>query len=118
MRFCLRRLPQCLPPFSCFVLFYQFVRPQFLLEAELAVVKGDHFSVLSKYTIAVAVAREAGMMIETAIANERAGRYFFSMNNHETGRQFMIQAFRSYREWGCVLKLEHLKKEYGEIEET
>ena len=89
---------------------------QFLLEAELAVVKGDHFSVLSKYTIAVAIAEKAGMLIELAIANERAARYFLSRNDHETGRPFMIQAFRSYHEWGCVLKLEQLKQEYGVME--
>ncbi|KAL7570248.1 hypothetical protein ACA910_020671 [Epithemia clementina (nom. ined.)] len=90
-----------------------FLGQQFLLEAELCVLRGDHFSVLAKYTSAVAVLREAGMLMPTALANERAGRYFLSVGNKEIGHPFLMEAVRLYSEWGSLLKLNCLVAEFG-----
>ena len=57
------------------------------------------------------------MLMQTALANERAGRYFLSVGDKENGTPFMKEAFRWYREWGGVLKLRHLSKEFGQFGE-
>ena len=89
--------------------------PQFLVEAELAAVKGNTLSALSKYTSAVALSREAGMLTQTALANERAARYCLSIGDTESGHPFLKEAFRLYREWGGNLKLGYLEEEFGKM---
>lgn len=94
-----------------------FLSFQFLLEAEIAAVKGNKISALSKYTTAVALLREAGMVMQCALANERAGIYSLSIGDNENGYPFLKEAFKLYREWGCALKLDCLTKEFGEMSE-
>lgn len=86
-----------------------------MLEAELAVVKGDKISAFSKYTSAVALSREAGMLMQMALANERAARYCLSIGDKENGYPFLKEAFESYREWGGELKLDSLSREFAEM---
>ncbi|KAL7569041.1 hypothetical protein ACA910_021320 [Epithemia clementina (nom. ined.)] len=91
-----------------------FLGKQYLLEAELAIVKqGDHSAALAKYTSAVAVSQKAGRLMECALTNERAARHFLNAGDLETGTPFLQDAIRLYKEWGGGLKLSLLSKEFG-----
>jgi hypothetical protein len=88
------------------------VGKQFLLEAELAAVRGKHDCAQQKYICAVAVASDNGIVLDHAIACERAGRYMMmSMRDEESANEYFRKAHASYREWGAYCKVEQLEKE-------
>ena len=88
-----------------------FLGKQYLLEAEVAVATNDHLSVLSKYTSSIVLSREQGFIMEEALANERAGKYFLDQDNEKMALPFLREACRLYKNWGGLAKLHHIKQE-------
>jgi hypothetical protein len=86
-----------------------------LLKAELAVVGGDNLSALSEFTSAILHSREAGFIPQEALANERAGKYYFSRNETEKGTSYLREALKLYQQWGGIAKVEHLQAEFPKI---
>mmetsp|Transcript_25712 Transcript_25712/g.60503 ORF Transcript_25712/g.60503 Transcript_25712/m.60503 type:complete len:1109 (-) Transcript_25712:67-3393(-) len=90
-----------------------------LLEAELSVFQGKAASICAKkYTSAIALSREAGLVMQTALASERAGRYYLSIKDKENTTQMLKQAKLLYQEWGATLKVTHLDNEFGHLLQT
>jgi hypothetical protein len=83
-----------------------------LLKAELSVVSGDHLSVHAEYISAILFSREAGFVMQEAMANERAGRYYLSRNEEEKGEVYIQEALRVYEIWGGIAKVQHLQTEF------
>lgn len=86
-----------------------------LLKAELAVATGDHLSALAEFTSAVLYSREGSFIMQEALANERAAKYYFSRNETEKGTTYLREALRLYKEWGGVAKVEHLEAEFSKV---
>jgi len=91
-----------------------FLGKQFLLEAELAAVKGSHSSVFAQYTAAVALFRHAGMLMPLALANERAGKYLLARGEKDTATSFIKEAKSLWEDWGSPIKVESLTNELGD----
>jgi hypothetical protein len=91
----------------------QFLCRQYLLEAELATVKGDSIA-HSRYISAVAHARYSKCIFVTALAQELTGKYFLcEKNDKHTADTFIKDALYSYEVWGAKAKVDHLSKEWS-----
>lgn len=87
----------------------------FLIEAELSAFRGKNIKALSKYTCAVAVAKDAGYLMETAIALERTAKFLLNTNQHTRSKQYFKEALSAYQHWGSVSKVKHLLNEIRDI---
>jgi hypothetical protein len=89
-----------------------FLCRQYLLEAEIAAVSGDHASVYSKYVAAIAQATYSGFIFQIALGNELAGKYYLlERKDEETAMPFLREALHHYDRWGAKAKVEHLALE-------
>jgi histidine kinase len=92
-----------------------FLGKQYFLEAELAAAIGDHKRAHAKYTSAISLSREGGYIMQHAMANERAGKYFLVNGDVDFGRAYLKEALTVYTKWGGVTKTEYLKSEIGHV---
>lgn len=92
-----------------------FLGKQFLVEAELAKVLNDNVTAKTKYYLAIIQSRDAGILMQEALANERAGKFYLSIGEQTTAVRLLEEACRLYKVWGGVAKLDHLKQEIGHM---
>lgn len=81
----------------------------FLVEAEFAVAIGDHRAAPSLYFSAILHMRQSGFIALEAMANERAGEYYFSRNEEDHASEHFQEAIRLYSVWGAHAKVNQLK---------
>jgi len=93
-----------------------FLGKQYLVEAELAVATGDHLSVLSKYTSSILLSREEGFLMQEALANERAGKYYLEQGDEAMALPFLRAAYLLYERWGGQEKVRHLREELNPLQ--
>ncbi len=86
-----------------------------LIEAEVARVKGDDWEAQAKYYCAILLARDGGILMEQALANERAGKFQLELGHRMKASEFLREALRLYREWGGIAKVDHLLEEIGHL---
>jgi len=84
----------------------------YLLEAELAYLHGNHLDAAKFYYSSLSQAGENEFMHEEALAFERAGIFYLSMNLSSMANRLLSSACKVYSEWGAKAKVNHLKKEY------
>ena len=82
-----------------------------LMEGELASVCSRADEAYSKYTCAIAIAKDSGNVYLHALANERVGHHFLSLRQKETAESFFRRACLVYGEWGGKAKVRHLEAE-------
>lgn len=93
-----------------------FLCRQFLLEAEIAAVRGDSTTAYSKYVAAIATSKDSGFIFPTALGNELAGKYYLrERKDEETARPFIQEALHHYERWGAKAKVDHLAHELNHI---
>ena len=89
-----------------------FLGKLYFLEAELAAATGDHKRAHSKYTSAISLSREGGYILQHALANERAGKYFLSIGDMGLALSYLKEAMHVYsNKWGSITKCEQLRQE-------
>jgi tetratricopeptide (TPR) repeat protein len=88
-----------------------FLGKMFLLEAELAWVKGDRASAHPKFESAISLTREGGFYMLTALAYERTGKFFLESENTDAAAPYFENALSMYGEWGAFAKRDHLMAE-------
>ena len=88
-----------------------FLGQQYLIEAELAVATGDNLSALSKYTSSILLFREGGFLMQEAMANERAGKYYVEQGDMALALPFLRASYQLYEKWGGYEKVRHLREE-------
>jgi hypothetical protein len=88
-----------------------FLGKQFLVEAELAWLHGDTHTAYSKYICAIALSREGGFIMQTALANERLVKFLVDQNDTETAGFHLREALSLYAKWGAPAKVQHLEEE-------
>ena len=84
-----------------------------LLEAELTSINNnaDGESVVKSYDKAILLSKENGFIHEKALACERAGISFI-LSGYTDPRNYLTQAFDTYKQWGAKAKLIQMKKLY------
>jgi hypothetical protein len=90
---------------------HNFLGKQFLLEAEMAALAGQHNLAFSKYTCAIALSREGGFIMQTGLANERTGKYLLEQDDKESAVFYIREAISLYKRWGAKAKVKSLKDE-------
>jgi predicted ATPase len=70
------------------------------------------YCVHSKYISAIALSREAGFLLQTALACERLGKFLLEDNfDPESAVHYIREALKLYSEWGGIAKVQHLERE-------
>lgn len=108
-----------------------FLCRQFLLEAEISIATtstsatctatSTHNStstklVHGKYVACIALAKDSGNLLVTALGNELFGKYHWQDRNDVlTARPFLLEALRWYTAWGANAKVEHLRSELASV---
>jgi len=90
-----------------------FIGKQFLLEAELAALLNNHNEAKTKYYLATIQFRDAGILMQEALANELAGKFYLKIGIPSKATPLFVEARRLYKTWGGIAKLRHLDQEIG-----
>jgi tetratricopeptide (TPR) repeat protein len=93
---------------------FNFLGMQFLLEAELASLRGDADAALSKFLCAIALEKESRALLRVALSHERLGRHLIRLGQHGEGRRYLEEALKSYDEYGAMAKVRHLHCELSD----
>jgi histidine kinase len=88
-----------------------FLGKLYFLEAELAATNEDSIRAHAKYTAAISLSREGGYILQHALANERAGKYFLRRGEKDLARSYLKEAIAVYEKWGGKAKVAHLQNE-------
>ncbi len=89
-----------------------------LLEAEIARHRRDDHVAIRRYEDAVKQLRESGLTHLLAIAQERAGRYFYAGGLEEIAISYLRRARMSYERWGALAKLRLLERRFPQLVAT
>ena len=87
----------------------------YFLEAEMAVVHGDVSKAIANYEEAISLSKKHGLRNEEAMACERAGMFYLSLNSSSSASKCLCRAYRCYDDWGAKAKMHQLTKKYPAI---
>ncbi|WP_432698143.1 diguanylate cyclase domain-containing protein [Marinobacterium sp. YM272] len=90
---------------------------QYLMEAELARLKGQHFEACDRYDLAIDTAREAGFLRDEAVASECAARHLLSLGKRRSAEGYLRAAYRVFDRWGAHRKVELMEREFPLLRE-
>jgi predicted ATPase/class 3 adenylate cyclase/tRNA A-37 threonylcarbamoyl transferase component Bud32 len=86
-----------------------------LISAELAGITKDYLSAANFYEQAINVAEEYDLEHLIAISNERAMRYYLSLNHSRTAMGYLRESLLAYYSWGAQRKVSLLQAEFPSI---
>ena len=87
----------------------------YLVEAERFRVSGRDRLAISHYDKAIEIARENEYLIEEALSNELAAKYYYLAGSLRTAKVYMSEASQLYKKWGAFAKTEYLKEKYPDL---
>jgi predicted ATPase len=87
-----------------------FLNKQALLEAELAVLKGEIAVALSWYNQSIETAAQEGFVHEEALAFERLGQYQCSLGNLNIATPYFDRARDLYKHWGAITLVDRMEE--------
>lgn len=86
-----------------------------LLEAEDAAIMGKENLAHEKFKSAVTLATRHGFLNDSALANERAGTFFWESGDSYWASHYLDQACKCYCEWGAQAIADHLLSKYSAL---
>lgn len=86
-----------------------------LVEAERCRVLGDPSAAMDAYDRAIEGARRYGFIQEEALSNELAAKFYLGRGKEKIAQVYMQEAYRCYRRWGAVAKVEQLARRYPQL---
>lgn len=86
-----------------------------LLLGESFRLKGKTNDAIDHYKSAINTSKEFGFIQEEAVANERLGSFYFSLNNKELAKTYLKEAATCYSKWGAVVKVSQLQDKYPDL---
>ena len=86
-----------------------------LVAAEQARVLGDNWQAQELYEKAIQGAKKSEFIHEEAIAYERAGEFYLSLDREEIGQLYLKNAHHCYSRWGAKAKVEAMEVEYPRL---
>ncbi|MBK8395850.1 MAG: serine/threonine-protein kinase PknK [Leptospiraceae bacterium] len=84
----------------------------YIVEAELTRIAGNTDDALELYDKAISLAKEHQYLLEEAIANELAAKYWFAQKKEMFAKAHLTEAHYAYQKWGCKPKLATMEKTY------
>jgi hypothetical protein len=86
-----------------------------LLDAEAKSFKGNKFSAINNYEVAILFASRGGYLHDAALASERLGSLFLKLGDREQATFQIGQSIKYWREWGAMAKVGHLEEKYVDL---
>ncbi|MCP4135241.1 MAG: AAA family ATPase [bacterium] len=83
-----------------------------LVEAEIARVLGQDLKAEKHYDLAVTLARKNKFLNEEALSLELIAKFWLERNKDIIAAAYMTKARHTYRMWGAVAKVNHIKEKY------
>jgi len=90
---------------------YNFLALHLLLDAELASLCSSESGAHRKYVGAIAMAKDTGSLLDTALSNELCGKYLVERKDQYAAESYFRDAIRCYTDWGASAKAKHLANE-------
>jgi len=87
----------------------------YLIEAERNHILGNDGAAREHYDQAIALAHEHGYLLEEALANELAGRFYLRKQNVRLAQLYLRDAHHVYQRWGALGKVRDLEVRYPRI---
>ena len=84
-----------------------------LIKAEFARITGQFEDALHHYDVAISQARENGIIHDEALSCERAAKFWQQQGKDRLAIAYIIEAYQSYRQWGCQRKVSYLEQTYS-----
>jgi len=95
-----------------------FLGKQLLVEAELEWLLDNIPEAKAKYYMAIVQSRDAGILMQEALANELAGKFYLKIGDLLKAVPLFEEARRLYKAWGGIAKVRHLEQEIGYLFEN
>jgi predicted ATPase/signal transduction histidine kinase/DNA-binding response OmpR family regulator len=92
-----------------------FQSPYLLLCAELAQIRGDKTIAMDLYDQAIVTAQTYQNLSQQALANERAGLFWLTLNKSEFASIYLSKAYYQYQLWGAEGKVKNLTDQYPHL---
>jgi signal transduction histidine kinase len=86
-----------------------------LLEAERLRVLNQHYGAGDFYDRAIASAKENGFILDEALANELAAKFYLDWGKEKIAAVYMQEAYYCYARWGAKAKVADLETRYPEL---
>ena len=87
----------------------------YLVEAELARVKGNDIKAMDFYDKAISLAKKDGYIQKEALANEVAARFYISRGREKSAFGYLKEANYCYYRWGAYAKVKDLEERYPQF---
>ncbi|TVY01146.1 AAA family ATPase [Cohnella terricola] len=87
----------------------------FLIDAEIARLKGKHRRAEELYAKSIEAAEASGHIHDLAIAAECCGKHGLSQGKSHQAKVYLTQAYETYQQWGAYLKIEQMEKKYATL---
>lgn len=91
-----------------------FLHKYHLVEAERLAATGNDAEAIRHFESAIALSHSHGFLHETALAQERAARFYFDRGMERLGRHHLREAHHSCTRWGADAKVRLLESEYAQ----
>lgn len=88
-----------------------FLRKQYLVEAEFAMVGEEISTATPKWNETIAHSRDGGFLMQVALAFEWTGKCHLMYTSKEIAIPLLQKTYNAYEKWGGMTKCEHLRKE-------
>ncbi len=86
-----------------------------LVEALLADISGDILKAINLFDEAIKLAGENGFIMDEAVANEFAAKFYVKRGKEKTAKIYFTDAFYLYRTWGAVAKSEKIIRDHKDF---
>jgi predicted ATPase/signal transduction histidine kinase/DNA-binding response OmpR family regulator/tRNA A-37 threonylcarbamoyl transferase component Bud32 len=84
----------------------------YLLKAELLRYGGKYDQIGELYDKAIQSANENRFLLEEALANELAAKFYMNDNRYKLAALYLMEARDCYHKWGAAAKVKHLEENY------
>ncbi|MBD2576413.1 SpoIIE family protein phosphatase [Oscillatoria sp. FACHB-1406] len=91
-----------------------FLNRLLLIEAEIWRIQGRLEEAMELYDRAIASAKDNGFLLNEAIANELAAKFWLNRQKPDFARLYACKAYYIYQQWGALRKVEDLEARYPE----
>ena len=95
-----------------------FLHKFWLVEAELARIKGETWQAHEYYDQAIAAATEQAFIQEEALAHELAAKFWLGHHKPKFAQDYLQTARYAYRLWGADAKVRQLEQQYAILLDT
>ncbi len=92
-----------------------FLQKYYIVEAELADVRGQDDKAPDFYDKAITAAKENDHLQEEGLANELAARFWIKRGKENFARTYLNNAYNCYARWGSEAKVKDLEKQFPDL---